>query len=112
MQNTLALHPGISRPRYPRLASGEVEDVSTSYQVRGVHGHLTLMKHRIIIARKPRLGFLGSFSDSNQKIIVLKNITAVQLKEAGAFSHCQIRFIVSRMVESEPGLLYIDPDEN
>jgi hypothetical protein len=115
MQNALTLSRNavVPRPRYARPVARVAEESASGYRIDGVHGHLTLMRHCLIITRKPRLGFLGgSFSIPEEKLIVLKNIEAVELKQAGTFSHCQIRFLVSAMVEAEQGDLYRDPDEN
>lgn len=57
----------------------ELEEVSRTYE--GVNGQIELLYSRIEITRKGVVAFLGHGLDGT-KIIFLKNLTAIQFKEA------------------------------
>jgi hypothetical protein len=96
--------------RPPAFSSRDAQG-NNVYRIEGTNGYLLLMRHRLVIARKRRLGFFGAAGYS-EKSIVLRNITDVEVKEAHSFFHANICFNVSSMVDSEQGALYADPHEN
>jgi hypothetical protein len=96
--------------RTPAFSSREAHG-NNVYRIEGTNGYLLLMRHRLVIARKHRLGFFGGAGYS-EKSIVLRNITDVEVRDVHAFFHSQICFNVSPMVDSEGGSLYADPQDN
>lgn len=90
----------------------KMEDVMEEKQVyAGVNGQITLYHSRVEITRKGFKAFLCHGFDGT-KAIFLRQLTALQFKEAGNMTNGYIQFIFPGSEESKGGLLDATKDEN
>lgn len=87
----------------------EVEEVSRLYE--GINGQIELLWSRIEITRRGVMAF-GTHGMDGSKIIFLKNLTAIQFKEAGKVTSGYIQFIFPGSQEDKGGLFSAAKDEN
>ncbi len=87
----------------------ELEEVSRTYE--GINGQIELLYSRVEITRKGALAF-GTHGMDGTKIIFLKNLTALQFKEAGKVTSGYIQFVFPGSQEDKGGLFSAAKDEN
>lgn len=81
------------------------------YEIKGVNGQITLTKNRVIISRNGFLGFMAQGFAGNKEIPI-KNIIAVQFKEAGSVLSGFIQFTLPGAIEKSGGVFNATEDEN
>ena len=81
------------------------------YFLKGVNGQIELQKNRVVISRKGILGFAAQ-GLSGRKEIPIKNIQAVQFKDASSLTNGFIQFTIAGGREAGGGLLNATSDEN
>jgi len=80
-------------------------------EVRGVNGQLELTESKIRIKRKGALSLLGH-GLKGEKEILIKHISSIQFKKAGALTSGYIQFAFLGSQESKGGLFQATQDEN
>ena len=87
----------------------DTEEISKLYE--GVNGQIELLYSRIEITRRGAKAFLCHGFDGT-KTIFLRNLTAIQFKEAGSVTNGYIQFIFPGSEEDKGGFFSAARDEN
>jgi hypothetical protein len=78
---------------------------------KGVNGQITISNNIVVISRKGALGFLTQGLKGDKRIPI-KNITAVQYKDAGFLTNGYIQLSIHGSMENKSGLFAATHDEN
>lgn len=80
-------------------------------EYEGINGQISLCWSKVDITRKGAKSFITHGFDGT-KTIFLRNLTALQFKEAGKITSGYIQFIFPGSLESKKGLFDAASDEN
>lgn len=82
------------------------------FTLKGVTGHLQVFPDKIVIERKGFIAKMNHGLFKGDKSLFLKQISGIQVKQAGMFTNGYIQFTLIGGIEGRKGLLEATKDEN
>ena len=82
------------------------------FALKGVGGQLEVYADKVVIGRKGALAKMSQGFFKGEKTILIRQITAIQVKLGGALTNGYVQFSLAGGIESTKGIMAATQDEN